>query len=341
MTLGVRPDWQRLAERPRALRIALLGLVVLVVLGVGYFARLHTLRLELAAVADQGQRLHRELTGKAQQAQRLDEQQATLELARQHLHDSRWRLAAGGDMAELLEDLSRQGREQGLSFEQVDLSEPLAEPGYRTIPLALQVVGRYPTLRVWLDQWLGQLRLLRVQQLRLEAVDGKPGMLRMHLDVNAYAASQAGLEVPRSLAAEPARAKPGKPVIDPFRRKTGPATSSQLASVALEQLVMVGSLARQGEYQALLRLAGAVHRVRVGDPIGNAQGRIARIDEQQVEVLERLFVDGQGWLEQSRYLALRGSADTEVMDEHQGLGSDDLAGAPAGAGDCGDTSLCR
>lgn len=338
MILSLRPDWQGLAERPRVFRIALLGLVVLVVLGVGYCVRLHALRMELAAAADQGQRLHRELIGKGQQAQRLDELQAGLELARQQLHDSRWRLAAGGDMVELIEELSRLGREQGLSFEQVDVLEPLAGPGYRTIPLALQVVGRYPALRLWLDRWLGQLRLLRVQQLRLDAVDGNPGVLRMHLDVDAYAANQAGLEIPRSLAAEPARAAPGKPVIDPFRRKTGLATSSQLASVALEQLEMVGSLARQGEYQALLRLAGSVHRVRVGDPIGNAQGRIARIDEQQVEVLERLFVDGQGWLEQSRYLALRRSTLKEVMDEHQGL--DDVAGAPASVDDCGDTSLC-
>lgn len=340
MTLNLRPGWQGLAERPRVFRIALLGLAVLVVLGVGYFARLHALRMELAAVAAQGQRLHRELMSKGQQAQRLDELQATLGLARQHLDDSRWRLAAGGDMAELLEDLSRLGREQGISFEQVDLLEPLAGHGYRTIPLALQVVGNYPALRLWLDRWLGQLRLLRVQQLRLDAVDGKPGVLRMHMDVNAYAASQAGLEMPQSLAAEPARAETGKPVIDPFRRKTGLTASSQLASVALEQLEMVGSLARQGEYQALLRLAGAVHRVRVGDPIGNARGWITRIDEQQVEVLERLFVGGQGWLEQSRYLALRKSAVSEVMDEHQGLGGDDVAGAPAGAGDCGDTGLC-
>ena len=340
MILNLRPEWRGLAERPRVFRITLLGLVMLVVLGLGYFARLHALHMELAAVAEQGQRLQRELASKGQQAQRLDKLQATLGLARQQLHDSRWRLAAGGDMAELLEDLSRLGREQGLSFEQVDLLEPLAEPGYRTIPLALQVVGRYPALRLWLDQWLGQLRLLRVQRLRLDAVDGKPGLLRMYLDVNAYAASQAGLEIPQSLAAEPARAEPGRPVIDPFRRTTRVATANRLASVALEQLEMVGSLARQGEYQALLRLAGTVHRVRVGDPIGNARGQVARIDEQQVEVLERLFVDGQGWLEQSRYLALRRSAVTEVMDEHQGLGGDDVAGALAGAGDCDDTSLC-
>lgn len=340
MTFSLRPEWQGLAERPGVFRIALLGLVVLVVLGLGYFGRLHALRMELAAFVDQGQRLHKELMSKGQQAQRLDELQATLGLARQHLHDSRWRLAAGGDMAELLEDLSRVGREQGLSFEQVDVLEPLAGPGYRTIPIALHVVGRYPALRLWLDQWLGQLRLLRVQQLRLDAVDGKPGVLRMHVEVNAYAASQAGLEVPRSLAAEPARASPSKPVIDPFRRKTGLTTSNPLASVALEQLEMVGSLARQGEYQALLRLAGAVHRVRIGDPIGNGQGRVVRIDEQQVEVLERRFVDDQGWLEQSRYLALRRSAVTEVMDEHQRLGGDDVAGAPAGAGDCGAAGLC-
>lgn len=332
MSWSWRPDWQCLSRWPPVFRIALLALLMLVVLGLGYVARLHALRVELASGADHAHRLHRELEGKALRAGQLDTVKASLDRARQQLQDTRWRLAAGGDMAELLEDLSRLGHEQGLVFEQIDVLKTTVEPGYRTVPLKLQVIGRYPALRVWLDQWLGHLRLLRVQQLRLDTVKGEPGVLRMHLQVNTFHAGHDALEVPRSLAAEPARAIVSAPVIDPFRRIDGNATANPLASVPLEQLQMVGSLGRLGEHQALLRLDRTVHRVRTGDRVGRADGRVIGIDEHQVEVLERLFVAGQGWLEQSRYLALRKRAVTENTDEHENNRAADVAGDSAGTG---------
>lgn len=339
MTFNLRPDWQGLAGRSRAVRAALLVSVVLVVVGLGYIARLHALRLELAVSSDQGLHLHSELLMKGQQAQRFDELQTALRLAGQHLKDARWRLAAGGDMAELIEDLTRLGRAQNLLFEQVDVQASSSGLEYRTIPLSLQVVGRYGALRLWLDQWLGQLRLLRVTQLRLRAVDGDSRLLRLQLEVNAYAALREDLDIPPSLAAEPARPAPRPPRIDPFRRNARQATTHPLAQVALEQVEMVGSLARQGEYQALLRLAGAVHPVRVGDRVGRAEGRVTRIDEQQVQVLEHTFVDGQGWLEQLRYLALRQGAVTEVTDELERHDDDGAAGDLVGASDGSDTGV--
>ncbi|CAG8864366.1 hypothetical protein PS627_00994 [Pseudomonas fluorescens] len=337
MSFSLHPDWQGLAERSTLFKAALLALVILGVLGLGYCVRLDALRVELDIAAGHARDLHAQRMGKDQQARRFTELQAALECSRQQLQDTRWRLAAGGDMAELLEDLSRLGREHGLLFEQVDALESSDGAGYRTVPLTLQMVGRYPALRLWLDQWLGQLRLLRVQHLRIGAVDGETGRLRMHMAVNAYHADQQGLGIPRSLAAEAARGEGRLPVIDPFRRKTGQVIANSLASVPLEQLEMVGSLARHGEHQALLRLAGAVHRVRVGDPVGGAGGRVSRIDEQQVEVLEPGFVEGQGWLEQARYLVLRKRTVMEVTDELEGHGDDGVAGNLADAGNDGDT----
>ncbi len=333
------PDWSGLAERSIACKGVLLILVVLGVLVAGYVLWLHALRLELedGAVADRQLRL--ELADKAHQARELDALQATLDDARQQLQEARWRLAAGGDMAELLEQLSNLGREQGLLFEQVDVLDEVAEPGYQRIPLALRVVGRYRALRLWLDQWLGQLRLLRVQQLRLEAVDGQPGLLRLQVQVNAYHSGQEDLPIPGALATEPAMPAAQPPLVNPFRRVTDAEVSGSLASVPLEQLKMVGSLARQGEYHALLRLGGHVHRVRLGDRLGRDQGRVVKIEEQQVEVLERLFVGGQGWLELSRYLVLGKSTPREVMDEGDNTVGAAVGGDPDGQDGAGGTGL--
>lgn len=72
----------------------------------------------------------------------------------------------------------------------------------------------------------------------------------------------------------------------------------------IETFEMVGTLANEGATFALVRGAGGVHRVKVGDYLGRNHGRIVMIDEAKVEVVE-IVPDGEGgWLERPRSLSL-------------------------------------
>ncbi len=74
----------------------------------------------------------------------------------------------------------------------------------------------------------------------------------------------------------------------------------------IEGFEMVGTLSNQGGMQALIRGAGSVHRVRIGDYLGRNHGRVVSIDEGRVDVLE-IVPDGEGgWLERPRTLSLAG-----------------------------------
>lgn len=78
-----------------------------------------------------------------------------------------------------------------------------------------------------------------------------------------------------------------------------------LEGFALETFQMVGILRNEQSLFALLQGGNGVHRVRVGDYLGKNHGRIVRVDESHVEVVE-IVPDGDGgWLERPASLVLK------------------------------------
>lgn len=78
-----------------------------------------------------------------------------------------------------------------------------------------------------------------------------------------------------------------------------------LESFNIEQFEMVGTLSNTTGNFALLRGAGGVHRLKVGDYLGRNDGRIVAISSSQVDVVE-LIPDGEGaWLQRPRIIPLK------------------------------------
>ena len=100
----------------------------------------------------------------------------------------------------------------------------------------------------------------------------------------------------------------GQPAIRPTG-KAGPAPDFDrprqfLEGFAVDQFQMVGTLSLGAQTFALLRGAAGVHRLAVGDYLGADHGRVVKIHEGQLELVE-LFPDGEGaWLERPRTLVL-------------------------------------
>lgn len=316
------PEWQGLAVSSRAFKVAALGAPALLVFGMGWLLRLQEPQQLYRQGSEALVELARAHAQKSQQMQELPTIKAALADSQAQLQDARWRLAAGEGMSDLLDQLASSGHAHGLSFERLDVLEEVQASDYWVAPLQIEVMGSYSALRMWLDEWLGQMRLLRPSGLRLEAAQGRTGVLRMRLQVQAYHAGQT-LPLPLSLADEPAREATEAPRSDPFQSWSSRLAVGGLARVPLAQLEMVGSLSRAGQSQALVWSAGRIYRVKVGDPLGRDEGVVTRIDERQLEVLERVFLGG-AWQHRSTYLALRKRAGKGVKDEREaavGVGS--------------------
>ncbi|QXI28955.1 type 4a pilus biogenesis lipoprotein PilP [Pseudomonas vanderleydeniana] len=82
-------------------------------------------------------------------------------------------------------------------------------------------------------------------------------------------------------------------------------TRQFLEGFNIEQFEMVGTLSNASGTYALLRGAGGVHRLKVGDYLGRNEGHIVAITDSQVEVIE-IVPDGEGgWLERPRTIPLK------------------------------------
>jgi type IV pilus assembly protein PilP len=88
--------------------------------------------------------------------------------------------------------------------------------------------------------------------------------------------------------------------------KPDPSRAKQfLEGFNIEQFEMVGTISNATGFFALLRGAGGVHRLKVGDYLGRNEGRIVAINASQVDVVE-IVPDGEGaWLERPRTIPLK------------------------------------
>jgi len=85
---------------------------------------------------------------------------------------------------------------------------------------------------------------------------------------------------------------------DPNRRK------EELESFTLDSLRMVGTLEQDDQTWGLVKTSdGTIHRVSAGNYMGENDGRITRISEDKIELIE-LVRTGSGFLEKEAAIAL-------------------------------------
>lgn len=326
--------WWAVAERSRSFRLIAPVLVAVLVFGLGCAFRLPAGLQQQAQEAARQDTLHEQQAVSAAQLIELERLQASLVYAERRLLEAHWHLAWGEGISDLLERLAASVHAHGLLVEQFDVHETEQQAGYRKVPLEVQVVGRYMDLRQWLGDWLGQARLLRSGDMNLVAVEGRPGLLRLQLRVDAFQAL-APVPAPDVLARIPAKAATPVPEVDPFAPGATRMAGSGLASVPLAQLEMVGSLSRGATHEALLMAAGRLYRVRAGEQLGRNHGVVAQIDQGRVEVRERLFMAGV-WHERTAFITLAKRLGKEAPKQNEkrdemGVGSP--AVDPDGVGD--------
>lgn len=304
-----RLSWQRLAGVSGPRKAGLLGVCLVLMLGLAFVLHLRALFLAIEIQGEQTQRLRLELAEKAPEAQQLAAGYARLMAAQLSLEAAHWRLAAGGELADLVEDIANQGQSHGVFVEQMELLPEVPHDHHIEVPMQLRVRGTYAALSGF-SQGLAQLsRLIIPQEFELmPAEEQGPAGLQLQVRVSAYR-SREQRTAPALSEFEPALARPVPGAVrSPFEPAPLTQWRQYLETLPLDQFEMIGSLARRQVRHALLRVGGVVHRLQVGDRLGRDNGQVTSIEENKVEIAEKVFVPDQGWVERQRTLHLKSSA---------------------------------
>jgi Tfp pilus assembly protein PilO len=294
--------WQQWAAGSPIRQALLLAGCLALLLGLAYIVHLRALFIEIEQGAEQSQFLRIEQAEKAAGAQALAAHEVQLAVAYRSLDEARWRLAAGGELGDLLESIAYQGQSSGVFVEQVELLPEIHQDQHIEQPMQLQLQGTYPALLAFVHGLAYLPRLITLQDFSL--LPTQTG-LRLKVQLSAYRSQQAGAV--SGLSGEASEPVPPAPDIarNPFEPSSLMQHRQYLETLPLDQFEMIGSLARGSARFALLQVAGVVHRLQLGDRLGRDQGQVVGIEEQQIEVAEQVFVVGKGWVERRRTLRLK------------------------------------
>ena len=266
-------DWRALLRWSWTAKAALLGMCLLLVPALTYGFHGRAKLDVLAGVQARHDELWQQWQARSTEAESLAAHREQVAHVQADLSQGRRELFDDDGLASLLQSLARLG--SGLSFEQVMALEAQVQPNHVELPLQVQVSGEYRRLKQFLAGLGGLGKLVTVHELKLVAADEQlPGVLRLHLRLQAY----------RAIEAQGAQAPDGSVPItprNPFEAVEGAVVAG--GSVATEQARLVGHLRDREGWVALIRLDATLHALREGDRFG--AGRVSVIEEGRVELL--------------------------------------------------------
>lgn len=117
-----------------------------------------------------------------------------------------------------------------------------------------------------------------------------------------YRYSAQGLKDPFALAAFVQPVEPELP--DNGIRPDPERPREELERYALGSLKMVGTVQRDGLWALIKAPDGIIHRITVGNYLGNDYGRVTAISERRIDLVEIVSEDGQRWDERDNFLSL-------------------------------------
>ena len=246
-------------------------------------------------------------------------------------------LADRQHMAVLLSDINAAGQARGVHFTLFKPGAPQPQASIVALPIAVQLRGTYHAMGELMADLARLPHIVTVHELALTA--GKDGVLTLDAVLYAYRLPDAqeraalarlpptpasGRQAPLAWQALPdfvPRAYAGSGLPDPFAPSlpapaghggvAGPdprRPREPLESVAMPALSMVGSVRLAGRLSALLLAGQRVHRVEVGQHLGQDHGVVTDISEQAVQYRELLREADGPWRERRGSLGLQVAA---------------------------------
>ena len=181
-------DFNDLGSASSGAKVFLLVVTAIFILGAGYWFIVKDQRTNLANRERQEMQLREEFENKQRKAASLEILERQLDEMRVMLRTLLRQLPSKTEMPDLLVDVSQSALAAGIETE---LFEPLAEEQrdfYAEQPIALRMTGQYHQFGAFVSSVasLERVVILTMQDISLEPVEERPGVLRMEGTVTTY-----------------------------------------------------------------------------------------------------------------------------------------------------------
>ncbi len=160
---------------PTPLKLGVIFIVsILVGMGGFYYVTLTQLD-ELTAMENQEVELKTTFETKQKKSINLADYRSQLDLIEASLGEMLKQMPTKAEVASLLVDISQTGLASGLEFKLFQPSPEVRKDFYSELPIAIEVVGKYEELGLFVSGLASLPRIVTVHDVKLSPVSGKPG----------------------------------------------------------------------------------------------------------------------------------------------------------------------
>ena len=186
-------DTSNMGAWPPAIKCLVAGLLMLVVLALGYNFSTRDLESQLDLKREEESTLKEQFAGKARMAANLDLYTQQLKEMENAFGVLLRQLPGDTEVPGLLEDITRTGLGSGLEFEEIKLLPEVAQPFYIELPIQIMVTGGYHDLATFVSGVAGLPRIVTLHDFDLAPVSpqGAP-KLRLSILAKTYRYNETG-----------------------------------------------------------------------------------------------------------------------------------------------------
>ncbi|PNB75934.1 pilus assembly protein PilP [Pseudomonas sp. GW456-E7] len=186
-------DTNNMGAWPPAIKCLVAGLLMLVVLALGYNFSTRDLENQLDLKREEELTLKEQFAGKVRMAANLDLYTQQLKEMENAFGVLLRQLPGDTEVPGLLEDITRTGLGSGLEFEEIKLLPEVAQPFYIELPIQITVTGGYHDLATFVSGVAGLPRIVTLHDFDLAPVSpqGAP-KLRLSILAKTYRYNETG-----------------------------------------------------------------------------------------------------------------------------------------------------
>lgn len=188
-------DMNNLGSWPVVVKVIAAVLLMVLVLGLGYFFYIQDIEDQLDSARVSELRLKEQFTTKAFQAANLEPYKRQMTEMENTFGALLRQLPSDTEVPGLLEDITRTGLGSGLEFEEIKLLPEVVQPFYIELPIQITVVGAYHDLGTFVSGVSSLPRIVTLHDFSIKPVDPKnPLKLRMSILAKTYRYNDEGLK---------------------------------------------------------------------------------------------------------------------------------------------------